>query len=374
MGTRTRQYGLAAERIWGVEVMDPLQQHEWAQRLWQHLHAPLGPPRPLLLVYSPAAERSAIRSLITLARIARHHVPAVFISTPEGLPWLETDPTQWQGLHLIHHGSRFLNLAVWRKIVAELPACRVVITAPDDEYEFMPDHHDFDIVHVPEEEPEYCAHKAEEIIAAYFRAASPSPTPPDRMEEILFEAGTARVAVPLSLLARHLRRDRMTVMKTLQSSRLQAFIWCSEDEELVFFRGRWLVEKLASKDKRGHYPHLVMLLDDCDPAVPAERFFFLHFLVALRARGFPHQAARLQDFYHHLFYYACQFADAHERPAWDWVAHHGVLSFLRILFYLAEARVKALYYQLLSPGIGKIHYVRKQSIWKANDKKNLSNG
>jgi hypothetical protein len=364
MGTRTTQGGLAAERIWGIEVMDPLEQHEWAQRLWQRLHAPVGSPRPLLLVYSPAAERSAIRSLITLARIARRHAQAVFISTPEGLPLLETDPAQWQGLHLVHHGSRFLNLAVWRKIAAEFPACRVVVTAPADEYEFMSDHQDFDVVHVPEEEPEYCARKADEIVAAYFHSASPSSTQLDRIEQIVVEAGMAGVAMPLSLLARHLHCDCAIVMETLQSPRLRAFIWFSDDGGVVAFRGRWLAEKLASEVRRGHYPHLAALLDDCDPAVPAERNFFLHLLVALRAQGFPHQAGHLQEFYHHRFHHARQLADSAERPAWDWVAHHGVLPLLRILFYLAEARLKALYYQLLQLGIRKIYRPPKQSCRK----------
>ncbi len=344
--------------------MDPLEQHEWAQRLWQRLDAPAGSPRPLLLVYSPAAERSAIRSLITLARIARRHAHAVFISTLKALPLLETNPTQWQGLHLIHHGSRFLNLAVCRKIAAEFPACRVVVTAPADEYEFMPDHQDFDVVHVPEEEPEYCTRKADEIIAAYFRATLPSPAQPDRVEQILVEAGMAGVAVPLSLLTRHLHHDRTTVMEALQSQRLQAFIWYSVDGGMVAFRGRWLAEKLAPEVKRGHYPHLAALLDCCDPAVPAERIFFLNLLVALRAQGFSHQAGHLQEFYHHHFYYARQRADSSEGPAWDWVAHHGVLPFLRILFYLAEARFKALCYQLLHFGIRKIYRPPKQNFRK----------
>lgn len=355
--TQTQSCGLEAERIWGVEAMDPVELFDWAKTLWHRLCPPAGSAPPLLLVFAPSAERTAIRSLLALARLGRRHAVEVFFSTPERLPWLEVDPVQCRGLHVLHHGSRFLNLAAWIKIATELAACRVVITVPAHEYECLPELQRFDVVHVPEEERDYCARQADEIIATYFHAAAPELEP---LEEILVEAGVAGVAVPLNLLARYLRRDRLAIFESLQSHRLRVFISWPEDpaadNSAVAFRGRWLAEKLAPKIKPGSYSLLAALLAGVDSNIAEERYFFLRLLAALRAQGFSHHAVRLQEFYHQHFYFSREAAPKPERHAWDWVVHNGgLLPLLRILFYFVEARFKALYYQLLSLSLKKIY-------------------
>jgi hypothetical protein len=355
--TQTQPCGLEAERIWGVEAMDPVELFDWAKTLWRRLYSPAASPLPLLLVYTPSAERTAIRSLLALARLGRRHAVEVFFSTPESLPWLEVDPVQCRGLHLLHHGSRFLNLAAWIKIATDLAACPVVVTMPAHEYECLPEPGLFDVLHVPEEDRDYCACQANEIIATYFHAAALKLEP---LEEILVEAGVAEVAVPFNLLARYLRRDRLAIFESLQSQRLRAFIWGPEDPAAgngaVAFRGRWLAEKLAPKMKPGSYSHLAALLTGMNSNIAEERYFFLRFLAALRAQGFFHHAAHLQEFYHHHFYFSREAAPKPERHAWDWVVHNGgLLPFLRILFYFVEARFKALYYQLFSLSLKKIH-------------------
>ncbi len=360
MRTQTQQCGLEAERIWGVEVMDPLELFDWAKTLWHRLCPPAGSSQPLLLVYAPSAERTAIRSLLALARLSRRHAVEVFFSTPESLPWLEVDPVQCRGLHVLHHGSRFLNLAAWVKIATEFAACRVVATVPAHEYECLPEPQRFDVVHVPEEERDYCARKADEIMAAYFHAVAPASLRLEPLEQVLVEAGVAEVTVPLDLLARHLQLDPAALVKALPSHRLRAFIWGPEEPAVnssaVAFRGRWLAEKLAPEMKPGPYSHLTALLAGLNPAIPEERFFFLRLLAALRAQGFSHHAAHLQEFYHHRFYFAREAAPKPERHIWDWVVHGGgLLPLLRILFYFLEARCKALYYQLLSPSLKKIY-------------------
>jgi hypothetical protein len=355
MRTQTQPCGLEAERIWGVEIMDPVELFDWAKTLWRRLCPPAGSPPPLLLVYAPSAERTAIRSLLALARLGRRCDMEVFFSAPEPLPWLEADPLQCRGLHLLHHSSRFLNLAAWVKIATELAACRVVVTMPAHEYARLPEPALFDVVHVPEETQDYCACEADEIIAAYFQTAAPKLEP---LEKILVEAGVAEVTVPLNLLARYLRCDRLALFESLQSHRLRAFIRGPEDPAggAVAFRGRWLAEKLAPKMKPGSYSHLAALLACMKSDVAEERYFFLRLLAALRAQGFFHHAAHLQEFYHHHFYFSREAAPKPERHAWDWVVHNGgLLPFLRVLFYFLEARCKALYYQLFSLSLKKIH-------------------
>jgi hypothetical protein len=302
--------------------MDPLELYEWAQRLWQRLHAPISFQRPLLLVYSPAAERSAVRALNTLARIGRWHAPAFFFSAAGRLPVLKAIPPCNNGLYLIHCASRFLDLPAWLKPAGSHPICRhVVMTAPKNEHSQIPDCRNFELVAIPEEEAAYCDRKASEIFAKYFYGATDWQIELEAVEQILVEAGMADVAVPLTLLARHLRRDRAALIEQLHSQRLCEFLWWPKARtaanRVVAFRGRWLAEKIASNAKAGEYPQLEALVADADPTVPVERYFLLNFLVALRAQGFPQNAARLQELYSHLFQQTRQLAAAcPERRAW----------------------------------------------------------
>jgi hypothetical protein len=320
MRTRTSSEQLEAESVWGIEVMDPLEQVEWALSLYQKMDAPLSVRKPLLLIYSPVAERAAIRGLNTLSRIARRRGIPAFFTTPRLYPMLNLDPPPSPALQSIHRASRFVNLLQWLKRQLRADS-RIVITAPVDEYLSISRYHDFELVHVPEEEPTYCERKAGEILEKVFPSLSnQSDKRQSSLVRVLAEAGIAGVPAPLSLLARHYNLDCEGVIKLLKAPGLLDLIEIVEDPAVTgaaaIFRGRWLAEKIAPDVRSGHYASLYAMLADSDSRLPNERFFFLTVLVALRAQGADAETGRLlKDFYHH-FHAAAVAADRSEREAW----------------------------------------------------------
>ncbi len=313
MQTRTTNRVIDAASVWGIEVMDPLEQWAWAQNLWSRIESRL---RPLLLSYSPAAERSALRGLTAFARISHEAGIVVHHFAPGLLPVLPKVEPPGPSTLLIHHANHFVNLAEWLKIAAP-PDCRVVLTAPIAEYQFISGAAKFDAVRMPEEEPDYCEHQAQKILEKFFGDAVPADSALKSLEPILIEAGIAEINLPLALLARYVRLHGEVLMEKLRASRLREFIWwpeASTDAMTVAFRGRWLAEKMAPEEVR-HYPHLVALLKKTDPNLPRERYFFLNLLMALRCRGEVTTVEQLlQDYY--VFHQAASLSGSQERQAW----------------------------------------------------------
>jgi hypothetical protein len=79
-----------------------------------------------------------------------------------------------------------------------------------------------------------------------------------------------------------------------------------------------------------------------DPGVRSHRLFALNLLVALRARGFYEQPAKLLADYHPQIAAAEELAGARECLAWDLFRHHGLLKLVRIALYLAEKKFRLL--------------------------------
>lgn len=318
MQKRTTSHAVEATRVWGVEVMDPLEQWAWAQNLWQRL-ANSASRGPLLLSYAAAAERAALRGLTALARLGREAGWAVHYFTPGRLPVLPQAAPVGPSLMLIHHGSRFLNAAEWMNVTAAAPACRVVLTVPAAEWAALAGAEKFDTVAVPEEEPDYCEHCAQEILAKFFGGGIPVDPALHSLAPVLLEAGSAEVDLPLALLARQARLEGAVLLKKLQASPWRELIWWPETSTgtmTVVLRGRWLAEKMAPSTAAGHYPHLLALLDEIDPQAPAERGFFLNLLTAFRSRkNFTTVASLLRNHYD-LFHDAAAQAEPLERQAW----------------------------------------------------------
>ncbi len=333
MRTRTSSEQLEAESVWGIEVMDPPEQIEWAQTLWQKLDAPISIRRPLLLVYSPPAERTTIRSLNALSRIARRRGIQPYFAVPRLFPLLNIDPKNAPTLRAIHRASRFVNLAQWLKHLQPVET-RIVVTCAADECAALAQHGDFEIVNVPEEETSYCERMAGEIVGKRF-----PPLPEDAratqssLEHLLAEAGMAGIPVPLSLLARHLRIDCGEVTRRLQAARLRDFVEIVEDPAVVgatvVFRGRWLAEKIAQNTKPGFYSRLTAMLPNSDSRLPVERYFFLALLIAYRAQGTDSEIPRLLSAFYHHFHKATSMAEPAEREAWRCFHREGVLPLLR---------------------------------------------
>jgi hypothetical protein len=317
MITRVNARELALDNVWGVEAMDPLQQQRWAGNLLQKLLALVSPWRGLMLRYEPSAERLAMQVLGTLARLAERRNGAVFMAAPGDLPVLEKIPAPGPRLVLLHRASRLLNLDDF--LQGEAP---LVLTAPIDEYASLAMPQDFYTENVPAEEPAYCESLARKIMAKYQTGTSDHSAASAALKTILAEAGIAGVAVPFTLLARHLHLARASLTALLQSPGLTELIGWPQDpaaanQGLVSFRGRWLAENMAPLSaKSGDYPRLVALLQDCDATAPQERFFFLNLLVALCVQGRKPRALQLLKAYYRQFHDNRQLAGPAERQAW----------------------------------------------------------
>ncbi|MGH7598436.1 MAG: hypothetical protein ACREOI_18930 [bacterium] len=351
MITQTRGKLPVPESVWGVEALDHLAQHEWAGKLWERLTAHHFIRRPLLLLYSPSAERSAIRCLRALARIGRHEASTVFFSMPGDIPLLITTPSVAADLFLVHRASRFLNLSEWLSVRLVHPSCKVVMTCPIDELEAIAYHRYFDQERLPEEESDYCRHKAAEIITKYLPAGSSSAPGRNGIIPILAESGMAGVEIPLGLLARALDLDIENLATLLESEQLREFVRYADhgtiEDYTVTFKGRWLAESMATEAGAGFYPSLVSLLDHFAPAVRSHRLFALNLLVALRAQGdarriFHEHSAQLSADYHDRLETARELAGARERLAWDLFRRHGWLKLIRIALYMVEKKLHLL--------------------------------
>ena len=305
------------EDVWGVEAMDPLAHFTWTLGLWQQLVSSLPPSRPVLLIYSPAAEKTAIRTLRVLARIARRQDCEVFFSTPAELPLLENRGTHHQTLQLVHRASRFLNVAEWLQLQKSAPSQRVIMTCALEESVTLPRLQNFHLLTVPEEEPAYCDRKAGEIVAQLVRPALSEPPRLTMLERIVLEAGNAGIALPLTLLSRYLNLPEKNVHTELAQSWLRHFIWllpCDHDPDLrVAFRGAWLANQIAPG---AAYPTLLKTLPACDFTIPAERRFFLALFTALKAHGDLLRHARLQNCLHDMLLDGYHQAAGCEGAAW----------------------------------------------------------
>jgi hypothetical protein len=314
--------------------------------LWERLTAHHFIRRPLLLLYSPSAERSAIRGLRALARFGRHEDSTVFFSMPGDIPLLIATPSIPADLFLVHRASRFLNLSQWLGMRLVHPSCKVVMTCPLDELEAVGYHRYFDLERVAEEEPAYCRRKAAEIIAKYLPGGLSSPPCYNGIMQFLAEAGMAGVELPLGLLARALGLDIEKLAIRLESAPLREFVHCADhgtvEDYTVAFKGRWLAESLAVNAGAGYYPALAELLDYFDPNVRSHRLFALNLLIALRAQNSCEQYERLLADYHGQLAAAAELAGARERLAWDLFRRHGLLKLLRIALYLAEKKFRLL--------------------------------
>lgn len=319
MRTRTTQQGLEAERVWGVEALDPLKQREWVAPMLERLrHAPV-----LILTYSPPAERAAIRALNTLARLYRQQDSAALVHMAESESNLLLEPLAPapSGLALIHRASRFVNWRDWlAEIGAHQPRC-AVLTVACTEADPLLDFLQIAPIRIPEEEGGYCESKAYEILNKYFGALPPRGEPLKEYERLLIEAGVAEVAVPVGLLARHLGTDGRALSEAIRASRLKEFVsWSEFGPEavpLVSFRGAWLARKIAPEARLEERTGLFELAASVNLTARAERVFLLSLLMALRAQGHEHQVEIVQQRYPTIFAQARQLAaSCPERQAW----------------------------------------------------------
>ncbi len=341
MRTQSTQQSLEAERVWGVEALDPLQQRAWAENIWQELQNKISNQKPgkhdransialLVLQFGSTSEPAAIRALNTLARIARTEAPhvTVWLVGPDTDPLLPPPPVGCESLFLIHRVTRFVNWKEWRQHARALPQCRAIVTVSQAEstplLESVPDAP----LNLPEVTPEDCEQRGLEVLAKSFGDELPGATSLSRWEKILVESGIAEVALPVSLLARHLALDAEKLSDMMQASRLKDFLYWSGYEAKspaqVAFRGAWPARKIAPAIVAGEYPALFALLADANPHLQEERTFILALLMALRAQGCAASAIFLQKRYAGLFAQARRFGrDCPERQAWACFDHRA---------------------------------------------------
>ena len=315
MQKRTTGHAIDATRVWGIEVLDPLEQWEWGQSLWQRW-SKADSRRPLLLTYSPAAERAALRGLTALTRIGREAEWDVQHFAPGFLPVLPEVKLTQQSFLLIHQSSRFLNAGEW---IGRAAACRIVLTAPVTEFETIAGAEQFERITVPEEEPDYCERQAQKILEKFFADKTPAAPAVKKIAPLLREAGIMEVDLPITLLARHAGLDSAALIEQLQASTWRELIWWPEtsiDTMTVVLRGRWLAEKVAPVVQAEPYSHLLAALKELDPQVPGERYFFLNLLMAWRSRGHDAVVAQLLRDYDDRFHDAAASFAAPERQAW----------------------------------------------------------
>jgi len=280
MKTRTQSYGFDAEWIWGLEVMDLIATWEWVKQLWQKLDRKAHDERALVLLYTPAAERMAVRALSTFARLCRQTDPerTIFCHWPSSILILEAPPAQNPGLLLLHRAPRFLNLAEFCRHVAQMKKqWRVVMSAPVAEWQPSPEADRFEVIEVPEEEVDYCEQKGKEIIAGLC-GESPEPVSFSPVEQILLEAGVLEVVVPLSLLARFARKSPNRLWQELQKGRWAKCLLFTATTYAraphVAFRGRWLADMFLAQSAGRSEVLLFELLALVAPAPAPERHFF----------------------------------------------------------------------------------------------------
>jgi hypothetical protein len=61
---------------------------------------------------------------------------------------------------------------------------------------------------------------------------------------------------------------------------------------------------------------LIALLQEANPTLPGERYFFLNLLMALRSRGDLTTVKQLLQDYYDLFHEAASLSEPQERQAW----------------------------------------------------------
>lgn len=336
MRTQTTQQSLEAERVWGVEALDPLQQRAWAEGIWKKLQnkAPSQEPgkrdransvAPIVLQYGATAEPAAIRALNTLARMARTEAPhaTVYLVAPDADPLLAPPPVRCESLFLIHRANRFVNWKEWLHQARALSYCRVVITVSQEEAAPLLDYVHGTALTIPEVTQDYCEQKSHEILARSFGNELPAVSSLSRWEQILVEAGIAEVMLPVSLLARHLALARFELIEMIRTSRMKELLYWSalqkQQAGMIMFRGSYLAKKIAPAIINGEYHALSALLIDVDPHSPQERAFSLGLLAALRAQGCDTMGERLQHQYAALFTQIRRLVvNCPERQAWTY--------------------------------------------------------
>lgn len=338
MRTQTTQRSLEAERVWGVEALDPLQQRAWAETIWQRLQGKVSnrvPERdsdklsqasalaPVVLRFGPTAEPAAIRALNTLARIARIEAPhaTVYLVAPDADPLLAPPPVRCESLFLIHRANRFVNWREWLHEARALSYCRVVITVSQAESGPLLDYLHDEALTIPEVAQDHCEQRSMEVLTKSFGDELPGAASLSRWEQILVEAGMAGVLLPVSLLARHLALDSFALIHMMQTSRLKELLYWpaprKQQADMVMFKGSYLAKKIAPAIVAGEYHALFALLIDVDPQSSQERAFSLGLLAALRAQGCDTMGERLQHQHASLFTQIRRLVvNCPERQAW----------------------------------------------------------
>lgn len=315
MQTQIVQTNLAPETVWGVEVFDPLQQRAWAEALWQRWYHAGERRKPLLLVYQPSAERAAMRALNTLVRLSRAEecAPWVVLVEPQS-GYSLAPPVPALSLYVLHRASRFANVKAWLTQAARSSACRVVLTAPNEEVHMLGAVADFEVVEIPAEETSYCDAVAEEILAKHFGALPPVGEPLSMLERILIAAGIAELALPINLLARQLQCEATKLCETISRSRLRELVVFAAETGTIAFRGAWLARKLWPEAQSTACQTLNELITNVNTQSLRERFFLLQLLLAARARG---RAEEVLAQHAETFRQARQCArEGEERQAW----------------------------------------------------------
>ncbi|NUM77841.1 hypothetical protein HUU40_26055, partial [candidate division KSB1 bacterium] len=206
--------------------------------------------------------------------------------------------------------------------------CRIVMTVSQEESAPLLEYLHGEVITIPEVTQNYCEQRGLEVLAKSLGGELPTATILSRWEQILVQAGIAEVALPVSLLARHLAQDAVKLIEMMQTSRLKDFLYWSAEEakqpRQVAFRGAWLARKIAPAVVTGEYHALFALLADLDPHLPQERDFLLTLLMALRAQDSAASENFYRERYADLFAKARQLGyDCPERQAWACLDHRA---------------------------------------------------
>ncbi len=320
---------LIPEEVYGVEAPDPLDGLTAAHRIFERLPH-LG--KPLLLVYAPSAERTALRLLQNLARLARAERPQepVYFARPLARPVLGAAPESSPGLVLLKRASRFLNFAPQAKALLEAGHA-VAATCAAKELASLGAEGDFHVFNVPEEDPAYCDSVADDLIAQGVFNNGRRSKEFDLLLQILIETGLAGTPLPLGLLASFMRLDPRQAAEALQDKRIARFIRISghaaPSKRVVKFRGAWLAERMTDRPEPVKYPMLTAIVGFVDPHEEGHRLFLLNLLIALEAQGEKKELKRVRCF-HRLQIEACRaHANAADDQLWKDFFYPALIKF-----------------------------------------------
>jgi hypothetical protein len=190
-------------------------------------------------------------------------------------------------VYLLHRATRFLNLTERLKDLLEQGRPYVILTVAADELPALPSSVEFTIIRIPNADDAIATARAMEILGS--RQNGKHPADFWRMVALLAEVGTAGIKISVDLVARGIGVSLEKILLYLCFPEICDFIRLSPagppERRLISFRGSWLASALANNAKGQGYRLLQGLIPLLDSEAELDRYFLIHYAVALKAQG-----------------------------------------------------------------------------------------